>query len=128
MSLLYHRESLSIKPLDNSTRCCFGGRIAATRNDNMIELVERWQSVLPFTPKDLYICVFVFRGSPVSLTFNGMYLGPLPKLLKLVNEIFREMGLVTTDCNETNWMGSVISTAMANGYSTNLILGLQSTQ
>ncbi|GLJ10653.1 hypothetical protein SUGI_0132510 [Cryptomeria japonica] len=92
-----------------------------TGNDNVTELVERWQSVEPFAPEDLYIRVFVFGGSPVSLTFNGMYLGPLPQLLKLVNEIFPEMGLVAADCNETDWIGSVISTAVANGYSADLL-------
>ncbi|GLJ10301.1 hypothetical protein SUGI_0125700 [Cryptomeria japonica] len=92
-----------------------------TGNDNVTELVERWQSVEPFAPEDLYIRVFVFGGSPVSLTFNGMYLGSLPQLLKLVNEIFPEMGLVAADCNETDWIGSVISTAVANGYSADLL-------
>ncbi|GLJ10304.1 hypothetical protein SUGI_0125730 [Cryptomeria japonica] len=50
-----------------------------------------------------------------------MYLGRLPQLLKLLNEIFPEMGLVAADCNETDWIGSVISTAVANGYSADLL-------
>ncbi|XP_059069667.1 berberine bridge enzyme-like D-2 [Cryptomeria japonica] len=97
------------------------GAGAWTGNDNVTELVERWQSVEPFAPEDLYIRVFVFGGSPVSLKFNGMYLGRLPQLLKLLNEIFPEMGLVAADCNETDWIGSVISTAVANGYSADLL-------
>ncbi|GLJ10312.1 hypothetical protein SUGI_0125820 [Cryptomeria japonica] len=91
-----------------------------TGSDNVTELVQRWQTVAPFAPENLFIRVFVFGGSPVNLTFNGMYLGPQHQFLKLVNEIFPEMGLVAADCNETDWIGSVIYTAVANGYSADL--------
>ena len=91
-----------------------------TGSDNVTRLVHRWQTVAASAPEDLYIRVFVFGGSPVSLTFNGMYLGRLPRLLKLVNDIFPEMGMVAADCNETDWIGSVIYTAVANGYSADL--------
>ncbi|XP_057844412.1 berberine bridge enzyme-like D-1 [Cryptomeria japonica] len=91
-----------------------------TGSDNVTKLLERWQTVAPFAHEDLYIRVFVFGGSPINLTFNGMYLGSLSHLLKLVNEIFPEMGMVAADCNETDWIGSVIYTAVSNGYSADL--------
>ncbi|XP_057844431.2 berberine bridge enzyme-like D-1 [Cryptomeria japonica] len=92
-----------------------------TGSDNVTELVQRWQTVAPLAPEDLYIRVFVFGDSPIYLTFNGMYLGPLPQLLQLMNGIFPELGLGAADCNETDWIGSVIYTAVANGYSADFL-------
>ncbi|KAH9306593.1 hypothetical protein KI387_010997 [Taxus chinensis] len=92
-----------------------------TGRDRINNLLNRWQAVAPSVDENLYIRAFLFGGNPeVKLAFSGMFLGSLPKLLQLVNKTFPEMGLVAANCNETDWIGSMIYTAVSNGYSPEL--------
>ncbi|GLJ22081.1 hypothetical protein SUGI_0413930 [Cryptomeria japonica] len=88
-----------------------------TGRSKVTDLVYRWQSIAPYLERDFFIRT-VISGTQlqsgekdVTLTFNGMYLGPLDQLLKVANESFPEMGIVAGDCEETDWIGSISYTA-----------------
>ncbi|KAH9289370.1 hypothetical protein KI387_033487 [Taxus chinensis] len=95
--------------------------ISRVGNDRVTKLLNRWQAVAPYADEDLFIRAMLYGGQPdVRLTFNGLYLGPLHKLLELAGTIFPEMGMVSSDCNETDWVGSVIFTALSYDISADL--------
>ncbi|GLJ22079.1 hypothetical protein SUGI_0413910 [Cryptomeria japonica] len=88
-----------------------------TGRNQVTDLVYRWQSIAPLVERDLFIRA-VISGTQlqsgqkdVALTFNGMYLGPLDRLLKVANESFLEMGIVAGDCEEMSWLDSISSTS-----------------
>eukprot|EP00253_Pinus_taeda_P030902 PITA_30902 len=88
--------------------------------DVVTKLVHQWESIASALEEDLYLRMTVsgtqLKGgqTDVQLTFNGMYLGPLHELLDIVNKSFSEMGMVTSDCKETSWIGSISYTAYTN--------------
>eukprot|EP01018_Ginkgo_biloba_P015699 Gb_24415 [translate_table: standard] len=88
--------------------------VLKTGRNQVTDLVHRWQSIAPFLEDDLFIRVQI---SSIQLqdgerdtraSFQGMYLGPLPHLLKSINKSFPELGLAAHDCNETSWIESIL--------------------
>ncbi|KAM0934682.1 putative oxygen oxidoreductase covalent FAD-binding, berberine/berberine [Dioscorea sansibarensis] len=80
-------------------------------------LVHKWQRVGPSFPDEFYLSVFIGAGLPqmvnrtttgLSVTFNGLFLGPRSEALEILNRWFPELGLSESDCEEMSWIESVV--------------------
>ncbi|XP_043689925.1 reticuline oxidase-like [Telopea speciosissima] len=92
--------------------------------DQVANLVHKWQLVSPLLPDDFYLSAFVGAGLPdakgigISVTFKGFYLGTKTSGVSILKEVFPELGIVQEDCNEMNWIESIVFFSdMDNGSS-----------
>ncbi|CAJ1936322.1 unnamed protein product [Sphenostylis stenocarpa] len=72
-------------------------------------VVYRWQEVAPKLDRDLFIRVEpeVVNGT-VIVSFIGQYLGPVERLIPLVNGVFPELALNRSDCTVMPWVNSTL--------------------
>eukprot|EP01018_Ginkgo_biloba_P015703 Gb_24405 [translate_table: standard] len=87
--------------------------VSKTGRDQVTDAVYRWQYIGPFANEDLYLRVSInpsrtTKGqNDVKAAFRGLYLGRMEQLLKLINQTFPELGMVSQDCEEMSWIESV---------------------
>ncbi|KAH6781392.1 hypothetical protein C2S51_006685 [Perilla frutescens var. frutescens] len=90
--------------------------VGKTLEQNMTQLLHRWQYVAPKADKDLFIGVFLSkvnsveegRNATIRALFYSLFLGGTDRLLALMQENFPELGLVREDCSEMSWIQSVV--------------------
>ncbi|VFQ98201.1 unnamed protein product [Cuscuta campestris] len=78
-------------------------------NPDMTNLVHKWQTVAPTLPRELFIRFFAFGLSgQVFVVFNSLFLGPIEKLLPILNQTLPELGLTRQNLKELSWAESVL--------------------
>ncbi|CAI9089910.1 OLC1v1024562C1 [Oldenlandia corymbosa var. corymbosa] len=78
-----------------------------------IDLIHKWQEVAHKAHEDLLLSVVLSSagGSTVAqttATFRSLFLGRSDDLVKMMEEIFPEIGLRKQDCEEMSWIDSVM--------------------
>ena len=77
--------------------------------EDATDVAYKWQLVAPKLDRDLFIRVEpdVVNGT-VIVSFIGQFLGPIARLVPLVNKVFPELGLKHSDCIEMPWVNSTL--------------------
>ncbi|XP_042019290.1 berberine bridge enzyme-like 8 [Salvia splendens] len=91
-------------------------RVSRTLEQNATGLIHRWQHVAPKLEKDLLIGIMLSRtnsnqsknGMTVVASFYSLFLGPIERLLVIMEQSFPELGLVREDCRETSWIQAMV--------------------
>ncbi|GAV86807.1 FAD_binding_4 domain-containing protein/BBE domain-containing protein [Cephalotus follicularis] len=93
--------------------------VKRTLNQGLIHILYKWQLVATQIHEDLFIRVIlqVVKGNndnenTVQISFLGLFLGQIKRLLPLMNECFPELGLTREDCTELSWIESTIFSAL----------------
>ncbi|CAI9090009.1 OLC1v1024684C1 [Oldenlandia corymbosa var. corymbosa] len=78
-----------------------------------IDLIHKWQEVAHKAHEDLLLSVVLSSsgGSTVAqttATFRSLFLGRADDLVKMMEEIFPEIGLRKQDCEEMSWIESIL--------------------
>ncbi|KAJ9557022.1 hypothetical protein OSB04_011636 [Centaurea solstitialis] len=97
---------------------------------NLTEIIQKWQYVAPKIDKDLDIRVLMFSvvnpetgNRTIRATFETLFLGGIERLLVLMQEKFPELGLVREDCTEMSWIESVVfGSSFRNGEPPEILL------
>ncbi|XP_042520423.1 reticuline oxidase-like [Macadamia integrifolia] len=92
--------------------------------DQVANLVHKWQLVAPLLPDEFYLSSFVgadlpeTKGKGISVTFKGFYLGTKTIAISILKGVFPELRIAKEDCNEMNWIESIVYFSdMGNGSS-----------
>ncbi|XP_065857290.1 tetrahydroberberine oxidase-like [Euphorbia lathyris] len=92
-------------------------RVEKTLENNLTFLVNKWQNIAPKVNQDLFIRIVLERvNSTVRGLFESLFLGGVDRLLPLMQQSFPELGLVSEDFIELNWIQSILYFA---GFPTN---------
>jgi len=77
--------------------------------EDATDVAYQWQQVATKLDRDLFIRVQpnVVSGT-VIVSFIGQFLGPIKRLIPLVNKAFPELGLKESDCIEMAWVNSTL--------------------
>ncbi|XP_027105465.1 tetrahydroberberine oxidase-like [Coffea arabica] len=93
--------------------------VTKTMDQNAIELVHKWQYIADKIDPNLAIRLeFNAVSSPqdgnrtIRASFVALFLGGVDDLLYLMQQSFREMGLVKEDCSEMSWIESTLFFAL----------------
>ncbi|KAL0398205.1 UNVERIFIED_CONTAM: Berberine bridge enzyme-like 8 [Sesamum radiatum] len=84
---------------------------------NVTQLIHRWQYVAPNFDEDLFLRVIARRDNTsdgrttIRATFNSVFLGGIDILLAIMQEKFPELGLIRDDCIEMSWIQSILYNA-----------------
>ncbi|GKC34408.1 berberine/berberine-like protein [Tanacetum coccineum] len=86
-----------------------------TLEQNATKTLYKWQQVAPYFDDDLFARVIItptnITGTTkrtISAIHNGLFLGRVDRLLKIMNQSFPELELQKTDCSEMSWLESVM--------------------
>nr|GEV35191.1 berberine bridge enzyme-like 13 [Tanacetum cinerariifolium] len=86
-----------------------------TLEQNATKTLYKWQQVAPHFDDDLFARVIItptnITGTTkrtISAIHNGLFLGRVDRLLKIMKQSFPELKLQKTDCSEMSWLESVI--------------------
>ncbi|XP_058733895.1 berberine bridge enzyme-like 17 [Vicia villosa] len=89
--------------------------VKRTVKDGAADIAYKWQLVAPKFDKDLFIrahheVVRIGKQSKkeVQVSFIGLFLGTIDRLLPLVSDSFPELGLKKTDCFSMPWVNSTL--------------------
>ncbi|XP_074340591.1 tetrahydroberberine oxidase-like, partial [Apium graveolens] len=104
-----------------------------TLAQNATRIFHRWQYVAPNMHRDLYIKVKITsvkltadgEEKTVQVSFESLFLGPIERLLTIMEKNFPELDLVEEDCTEMSWVKSTLwfaNTGFPNGDSLELLL------
>nr|XP_043620533.1 berberine bridge enzyme-like 21 [Erigeron canadensis] len=88
-------------------------RVEKTMDQNAIDTLVKWQSVMPTIDPDLFIRVLLQPISQnnkktVRTTFMALFLGDSARLLGLMSKTLPELGLKKEDCMEVSWIQSTL--------------------
>ncbi|KAK6150155.1 hypothetical protein DH2020_017680 [Rehmannia glutinosa] len=113
-------------------------RIAKTLEENVTDIVHRWQFVANKIDENLFVRLLVQpatknrtnsakksdnKGKTVRVTFIALFLGDANGLLSVTKAQFPELGLTKQDCIEMSWIQSVLYWAnFKNGTSEKVLL------
>ncbi|KAK6123836.1 hypothetical protein DH2020_042437 [Rehmannia glutinosa] len=113
-------------------------RIAKTLEENVTDIVHRWQFVANKIDENLFVRLLVQpatktktnsakksdnKGQTVRVTFIALFLGDANGLLSVTKAQFPELGLTKQDCIEMSWIQSVLYWAnFKNGTSEKVLL------
>ncbi|XP_020595232.1 reticuline oxidase-like [Phalaenopsis equestris] len=93
-------------------------------NREVAELIDVWQKVAPALPDEFYVSCFVGGSLPestgfgISVTFKGLYLGPVREARSIMAARFRELNLLDREVREMSWIESVVYfSGLKNGSS-----------
>ncbi|KAL7145591.1 hypothetical protein ABFS83_07G095000 [Erythranthe nasuta] len=81
-----------------------------TLEQNLTQLVHRWQYVAPNLPNDLFVAMVIRNvnttggNRTVQATFISLFLGGVDNLLPLLADRFPELGVRREDCTEVTWV------------------------
>ncbi|XP_049408332.1 berberine bridge enzyme-like 13 [Solanum stenotomum] len=97
--------------------------VPKTLDQNATNILYKWQQVAADKlDEDLFIRVIINvvadkKGEKtIQTAYNSMFLGRADRLLQLMNDVFRELGLTHKDCTEMSWIKSIMYIA---GYPSN---------
>ncbi|KAF8028840.1 hypothetical protein BT93_E1490 [Corymbia citriodora subsp. variegata] len=87
-----------------------------TIEENATMLLYKWQNVAHRLHEDLFLHAVIGVVTPsstsanktISISFGGLYLGKIERLLPLIRETFPELGLTRESCTEMSWIQSVL--------------------
>ncbi|XP_071732550.1 monolignol oxidoreductase AtBBE-like 15 [Rutidosis leptorrhynchoides] len=104
--------------------------IDRTQEQNLTEIIYKWQFVAPKIDKDLDIRILMFSvvnpstgNRTIRATFDTVFLGGTDRLLQLMRDEFPELGLTREDCTEMSWVESVkIGAGFVNGEPLEVLL------
>ncbi|XP_042026333.1 berberine bridge enzyme-like 18 [Salvia splendens] len=90
--------------------------VGRTLEQNVTQIVHRWQHVAPELDKDLFIGVSLLTANStqsgtkltVVANFASLFLGRIDRLLPLMKEKFPELGLTREDCTEVSWIQAMV--------------------
>ncbi|KAI3730637.1 hypothetical protein L1987_61809 [Smallanthus sonchifolius] len=84
-------------------------RIEKTVEQNAVDTILKWQSIMPTIDHDLFIRVLLQpKKTTVRATFMSLFLGDSNRLLGLMSKTFPELGLKKEDCFEGSWIQSAL--------------------
>ncbi|XP_071694280.1 berberine bridge enzyme-like 21 [Rutidosis leptorrhynchoides] len=88
-------------------------RIEKTIEQNGIDALVKWQSIMPTIDPDLFIRVLIQpitqkQKKTVRVTFMSLFLGDSTRLLGLMSKTFPELGLKKEDCPEVSWLQAAL--------------------
>ncbi|KAF5794011.1 putative tetrahydroberberine oxidase [Helianthus annuus] len=88
-------------------------RVEKTMEQNLTDIILKWQSVMPTIDHDLFIRLLlqpkeVNKKNTVRGTFMSLFLGDSNRLLGLMSKTFPELGLKKEDCFEVSWIQSAL--------------------
>lgn len=96
--------------------------VQKTLKKGAMEYFQKWQTISNKLHEDLFLHVAAGvanaptnGGKTIQLSFVSLFLGPVEKLLPLMQDSFPELNLKHTDCTEMSWIESVLHFA---GFST----------
>ncbi|VFQ98216.1 unnamed protein product [Cuscuta campestris] len=76
---------------------------------NVTNLVHKWQTVAPTLPKELFVrAIAVGSLHKIYVNFNSLFLGPIEKLLPILNERLPELTLTRENLTELSWAKSLL--------------------
>ena len=104
--------------------------INKTMQKNDSKLFNTWQHVADNLDDNLFIKVTMLStntdekgGRNVTIDYQGLFLGEVSGLLRIMSESFPELGLLKTDCQEMTWLESALfMCGYPNGTSTQILL------
>uniref|UniRef100_A0A0D9WR33 FAD-binding PCMH-type domain-containing protein n=1 Tax=Leersia perrieri TaxID=77586 RepID=A0A0D9WR33_9ORYZ len=79
--------------------------IVKSMEQGAVDLVTKWQTLVPVLPDELTIRVFV---QDKQARFQTLYLGTCDKLLPLMSSQFPELGMTRADCQKMSWVQSML--------------------
>ncbi|XP_010537251.1 PREDICTED: berberine bridge enzyme-like 6 [Tarenaya hassleriana] len=84
--------------------------VTTTTEQEAVKIIQRWQNIADKVTDDLFIRVMLQKSDKarVRASFPGLYLGPVDKLLPIMDKEFPELGLAREDCKEMSWIESVV--------------------
>ncbi|CAI9089523.1 OLC1v1024110C1 [Oldenlandia corymbosa var. corymbosa] len=93
-----------------------GFTVPKTLEQNGTKLLYRWQQVADKLDEDLFIRVLIQTvnsssepGKRTVLTvYQGLFLGRIDRLLRVMKREFPELGLTQKDCKEMSWIESAL--------------------
>jgi len=98
------------------------------KNDS--KLFNAWQHAADNLDEDLLIKITVQSTNPdekgernVTIDYQGLFLGEISRLPRIMSKSFPELGLLTTDCQDMTWIESVLFMGgYPNGTSAQVLL------
>jgi hypothetical protein len=97
-------------------------KVEKTLEQGATEHVQKWQTTASKLHEDLFLHAVIGvadaptnGGKTIQVSFDGLFLGPVEKLLPLMRDSFPEFGLESNNCTEMSWIESVLYFA---GFST----------
>ncbi|XP_017222221.1 tetrahydroberberine oxidase [Daucus carota subsp. sativus] len=106
--------------------------VTRTLAQNATWIFHQWQYVAPNIHRDLYIKAKITsiktadgKEKTIQVSFESLFLGPVDRLLNIMEKSFPELDLVRKDCTEMSWVKSTLWFANAgfpNGESLELLL------
>ncbi|KAL3739365.1 hypothetical protein ACJRO7_020732 [Eucalyptus globulus] len=90
--------------------------VGKTIEEDATMLLYKWQNVAHKFHEDLFLHAVTGVVTPssslanktISISFGGLYLGKIEKLLPSIQESFPELGLTRENCTEMSWIQSVL--------------------
>lgn len=82
-----------------------------------IKILHKWQKIAPKLDEDLFLRVTMQTTSAdqnrknvktVTSSYQALYLGKIEELLKILSDVFPELGLKKKECIEMSWLESVL--------------------
>ncbi|KAI7754289.1 hypothetical protein M8C21_024805 [Ambrosia artemisiifolia] len=88
-------------------------RVQKFGEQNMTDVLAKWQSVMPTMDNDLFIRVLlqpvtVKKEATIRTTFMALFLGDSNRLIELTTKTFPELGLKKEDCFEVSWIQAAL--------------------
>ncbi|CAN0854646.1 Berberine bridge enzyme-like 23 [Linum grandiflorum] len=91
-----------------------------TLEEGASKLIHKWQRFAHDADEDLFVRTVILglrATKTVQASFQSLFLGPIDRLIPLMNNTFPELGLRAENCKEGSWVDSVIYFAGYNSGS-----------
>ncbi|XP_030514144.2 berberine bridge enzyme-like 18 [Rhodamnia argentea] len=90
--------------------------VGKTIEENGTMILYKWQNVAHKLQEDIFLHAVIgvvipssgLANNTISISFEGLYLGKIEKVLPLIRESFPELGLKRESCTEMSWIQSVL--------------------
>ncbi|XP_023001637.1 berberine bridge enzyme-like 15 [Cucurbita maxima] len=83
--------------------------VQKTPKQGAMQLFQKWQRIAYKLDEDLFLHVTIgVQEQTISLSFVALFLGPIEKLIPLMNTQFPELGLQRENYTEMNWIQSIL--------------------
>ncbi|CAN1799500.1 Berberine bridge enzyme-like 23 [Linum perenne] len=91
-----------------------------TLEEGANKLIHKWQQFAHDVHEDLFVRTMILglkRTNTVQASFQSLFLGPIERLIPVMNTNFPELGLRAENCKQGSWADSVIYFAGYNSGS-----------
>ncbi|CAL8148582.1 unnamed protein product [Prunus armeniaca] len=90
--------------------------ISKTTEQGATKLLSKWQNIADKFHEDLFLHTVIGvgdkagtnGGKTIAIEFSSLFLGPVEKLLLLMQDNFPELSVARSDCTEMSWIESVL--------------------